>query len=121
MDISNAVSSLSTPMSSLGRDMSAATLPANTPAPAAPMEVPEVAVQPASRADVEQAAENITRYLQENGSSLNFSIDDESGRVIMKIIDPSTDEVIRQFPSEDALSISKSLDKLQGLLLRDKA
>ena len=39
----------------------------------------------------------------------------------MKVVDASTDEVIRQIPSEEIISIAKALDKLQGLLVEQKA
>jgi flagellar protein FlaG len=39
----------------------------------------------------------------------------------MSVIDRDTDKVIRQIPSEEAVAISKSLDKLQGLLINDQA
>ena len=53
--------------------------------------------------------------------NLLFSIDDDTGRTIVKIVDSQTDEVIRQMPSEEVLAISKAIDKLQGLLIKQQA
>ena len=54
-------------------------------------------------------------------SSLEFSIDDDTGTSIVKIIDKETKEIIRQIPSEEMLAIAKALDTIKGLLVRQKA
>jgi flagellar protein FlaG len=36
-------------------------------------------------------------------------------------MDSQSNEVIRQFPSKEAIEIARALDKLQGLLIKDKA
>ena len=54
-------------------------------------------------------------------SNIEFSIDKDSGRTIVQVIDTDTKDVLRQFPSKEALAISHELDKFQGLLVRDKA
>ncbi|EGF30306.1 hypothetical protein IMCC9480_1720 [Oxalobacteraceae bacterium IMCC9480] len=54
-------------------------------------------------------------------SSIEFSIDESSGRTLIKVVDTDTNTVLRQFPTKEAIAISNELDKLQGLLVRDKA
>lgn len=71
--------------------------------------------------DVKQAVEKIAEFVSSRQSELSFSIDDASGSQIVKIMDTQTKQVIRQFPSEEAVAIARALDKLQGLLIRDKA
>lgn len=71
--------------------------------------------------DVKQAVEKISEFVSSRQSELSFSIDDASGSQIVKIMDTQTKQVIRQFPSEEAVAIARALDKLQGLLIRDKA
>ncbi|MFD2272939.1 flagellar protein FlaG [Undibacterium arcticum] len=39
---------------------------------------------------------------------------------MVKVVDQRTQEVIRQMPSPEALEIAKALDKMQGLLIRQK-
>lgn len=68
----------------------------------------------------------ITNELQRRVSTvapeLQFSVDRSSGRSVIKITDPTTNEVIRQIPSEEVLQIAKGLDKFQkGLLFNGKA
>jgi flagellar protein FlaG len=71
--------------------------------------------------DVKQAVERISEFVSSRQSELSFSIDDASGSQIVKIMDIQTKQVIRQFPSEEAVAIAQALDKLQGLLIKDKA
>ena len=54
-------------------------------------------------------------------SMVEFSLDADSGRVVVKIIDRATQEVVRQIPMEEMLALAKALDKFQGLLLQTKA
>lgn len=78
--------------------------------------------QPASAKEVQQAADEINKALQRlNSSSLEFSVDHDSGQTIVRVVDIATKDVIRQIPNEETLQIAKSIDKLQGLLIRHKA
>lgn len=54
-------------------------------------------------------------------NTLAFSIDDETGRTVIRIADAQTGELIRQIPPEEVLAIARSLDKMQGLLLQKTA
>jgi flagellar protein FlaG len=49
-----------------------------------------------------------------SAQSLQFSIDEDSKDIVVKVIDQSTKEVVRQIPTEEALEIAKSLDKMRG-------
>lgn len=77
--------------------------------------------QPPSVGDVRQALDEIEKVIAPMAQALQFSIDDDSGRTVVKVMDTETDEVIRQMPSEEVLAISKALDKLKGLLLKQQA
>lgn len=52
---------------------------------------------------------------------LLFSIDNDTGKTVVKVVDSVTDKVIRQIPSEELIAIAKALDKFQGLLLKQEA
>lgn len=75
--------------------------------------------------EVAHAVKNMNEFFQMVRRTLQFSLDDESGRVVVKIKDAETDEVIRQIPSEEILRLAKSLDEFKdgfkGLLLEEKA
>lgn len=75
----------------------------------------------AAQKQLGQALQSINKALQELPSSLEFAIDEDSNRAIVKVMDQQTKEVIRQMPTAEALEIAKALDKLQGILVRQKA
>ncbi|GGI16376.1 flagella locus protein FlaG [Oxalicibacterium faecigallinarum] len=87
--------------------------------------ITETAVQEpdatAAQMPVGEALQSINNALQSMSSNLQFSVDQESQRTIVKVVDQETKEVIRQMPTEEALEISKALDKLQGLLIKSQA
>lgn len=74
-----------------------------------------------SQLPVGEALQSINNALQSMSSNLQFSVDEDSQRTIVKVVDQETKEVIRQMPTEEALEISKALDKLQGLLIKSQA
>ncbi len=70
---------------------------------------------------VAKAVSEINKTIKSLSGDLEFSLEEHSNKVIVKVVDQQTKEVIRQIPSEEALEISKSLDKLQGLLIKQQA
>lgn len=72
-------------------------------------------------AELKHALDAINKYLKPVASNIEFSIDQDSGRTLVKIVDTETNTVIRQTPSKEVLAIARELDKLQGLLIREKA
>jgi flagellar protein FlaG len=78
-------------------------------------------VQPVTQEAVAAAVQSANAYVQSVSSSLQFSLDQDSGRTVVKMVDTQTEEVLRQFPSEEMLAISKSIDRMQGLLINREA
>jgi flagellar protein FlaG len=70
---------------------------------------------------LQNAVDTFNRYIPMATNNLLFSIDEDNGTVVVKIVDTTTQDVIRQIPSVEALELSRSLDKLKGLLLQGKA
>ncbi|MBK7325427.1 MAG: flagellar protein FlaG [Propionivibrio sp.] len=48
--------------------------------------------------------------------NLEFSMDDSTGKTVIKVVDSSTHELIRQIPSGRNAETARALDRLQGLL-----
>lgn len=67
------------------------------------------------------AVEASNRVVQSLQSKIEFVVDDSSGQMLVKVIDPSNNELIRQIPSEEMLAISRALDRMQGLLVKSQA
>ncbi len=60
--------------------------------------------------------------------SLRFSVDNDTGSTVIRVIDRQTDETIRQIPPEELLTLAKRLKELneelsngQGVLIRTEA
>ncbi len=70
---------------------------------------------------VTEAVNAINAQVQRVAQNLKFSVDQESGRTVVKVVEGESGKVIRQIPSEEALAISESLDKMQGLIIERKA
>lgn len=77
--------------------------------------------KPGSPEAVKQAVETIQQVVETMTRDLRFSFDDDLNRTVIKVVDTKTDEVIRQIPAEEVLEIARSLNKLQGLLVRQTA
>lgn len=84
-------------------------------------EQPATKAQPASKAELQDAVATSNNFLKTVTNALEFSIDKDSGDTVVKVVDTATKEVIRQYPSEEMLQIAKALDKIQGLLIKQKA
>ncbi len=70
---------------------------------------------------VQHAVTNINKSLQTLSQDLEFSVDTDSNRTIVKVVDQKTKEVIRQIPTPEALEIAKALDTVKGLLIKQTA
>jgi flagellar protein FlaG len=86
---------------------------------AAPAAVESSAELPSSQ--LQQALKEVQSAIQPVAQDLLFSVDKDTGKTVVKIVDSATDKVIRQIPSEELIAISKALDKLQGLLVKQQA
>lgn len=81
---------------------------------------PAKAAEP-SASELDTAVDSINDFISAVANNLEFSVDRDTERVVVKVIDKETHEVVKQFPSEEALAISKALDKLQGLMVKQTA
>ena len=83
---------------------------AKTAASSASMRGPESASPMKTTHDPAQPAKRV----------MEFTIDPDSGKQVVKIMDSASHELVRQIPMEEALALAKSLDQLKGLLLYTK-
>lgn len=79
------------------------------------------AKRPADKETLTEAAKKVSELVSNVASDLKFSVDDDLDIPVVKVIDRSTDKVIRQIPSEEMLALAKALDKLVGVLYKNKA
>ena len=72
---------------------------------------------------VHQAVSQLNQSSQAKSQGLEFSVDSDTKRTVVKVIDQTTKEVLRQIPSPEALEIAKSLESKSstGLLIQQTA
>lgn len=102
--------------------------PSNVAAQAsAPVELPQAAVKQAaeqklSAEQLKSTVDDINRALRQANRSLQFSVDEDSKQPLVKLVDTDTGDVIRQFPSKEAIAISRAIAEFQqGALLKKEA
>ncbi len=74
-----------------------------------------------TREDVEEmveALEEMTKTLQ---TKLNFSINESTNDVVVRVLDKDTEEVIKQFPPEELLELQEKMQDLTGFLFNADA
>jgi flagellar protein FlaG len=59
--------------------------------------------------NLKKAVDDLNDFIQNTHRDLQFSIDDKSGTLIVKVIDSKTEKVIRQIPNEETLRLARSL------------
>ena len=74
-------------------------------------EIPPSAAHEAAvdSAQLKQHVEQLNRFVAGRNAQIEFQVDESSARVITKIIDSKTREVIRQIPNEEVLRISQAI------------
>jgi flagellar protein FlaG len=70
---------------------------------------------------IESVTRQIDSFLRSMNKSLQFRLDESSGRMIVSICDAETGEVIRQVPGEEALRIAQDLENRLSGMLDEKA
>ncbi len=66
---------------------------------------------------IEKLKEKINKLLSSWNIQLDFTIDKDLDKVVVKVKDKDTGKVIRQIPPEEMLKIAKSIEEVTGLLL----
>ena len=78
-------------------------------------------VSPPTDSELKKAIEVSNSALKQIASSLEFSQDKSTGKALIRVYDRGTHELIRQFPTEEMVSIAKAIDNFKGLLISQKA
>ena len=68
-----------------------------------------------------EAVDKINEMMQQGKQMLTFQLDDDSGRMVVRVIDSQSKEVVRQIPSEETINFAKYVDGLVGLIFNKKA
>ena len=70
---------------------------------------------------IAKAANDIQNFVKEMGRNLQFSIDKTTGYNVVRVVNPDTQELIRQLPSEELLKIAANMKEMGSVLVNQKA
>lgn len=77
--------------------------------------------------DIEQDLEKVKKAVQELQQmsnfldrKLQFNVNEELGRVVVKVVDSSTDKVIKEIPSAEVQKMQIRIKEVLGLLFDEK-
>jgi flagellar protein FlaG len=73
------------------------------------------------RKALEEVVDEMNRHFQQRNIALNFSIDDDTDTLVVKVIDQSADKVIRQIPPDAILALKKNIQSMMGALFDGEA
>jgi len=65
---------------------------------------------------LDEISELLNFEMKARSTNLNFSVDEPTNRVVVKVINSDTGDVIREVPSEAILRVSKNIEALKGIL-----
>jgi len=89
--------------------------------PAEPTDDARPEILPLDSQAFASAVKDITEKVQNFQRSLQFHVDEDSGRTIITVIDKETDEVIRQIPPEEVLTLAEQFRRGGGLFVETEA
>lgn len=72
------------------------------------------------RSRIEQAATRVNEALSLANPQLRIRVDGETERVVVKVVEEESGELIRQIPPEELLELEKYLSSPKGLLLQEQ-
>jgi flagellar protein FlaG len=98
--------------------------PAAAAAPAAVADsrpAPEPAAATVDPKVLQQLADKLSQTIGTAGQHVQFSVDSDSGKTVLRVTDAESGAVLRQIPGDEALAMARILDSMQGVLIRQKA
>jgi flagellar protein FlaG len=69
---------------------------------------------PLTLEQLEKVAQQLQDFVGEMNRGLEFTVDKDSGRDVIKVIDKSSGELVKQYPSEEVLSLVANLSNMVG-------
>jgi flagellar protein FlaG len=74
-----------------------------------------------SPATIEKATHAANRLMESFSSQIRFNVTNESGKIVVRMVDMQTKQVLLQIPNEQMVKIAQDPARLQGLALNQKA
>lgn len=74
------------------------------------------AMVPSTLAALDGVVQNLNQFMSANRRDLVFRVDQDSGRLIITVMNPETGEVVRQIPPDELLSVARTMREAGFLL-----
>ena len=71
--------------------------------------------------ELDEAVSELNSVAQFLRRELQLAVDEQSGEVVVKVLDEQNDEVIRQIPSKEVLELRKSMEDMKGVIFKGSA
>ena len=69
--------------------------------------------------DVQRTAGRLNKALEASNRNLAISVHDDTGKMIVRVTDPTTGDVIRQIPPEQLLEAEVNINEIIGLFVNN--
>ena len=70
--------------------------------------------------NVNEAIEKLKHAGEIFNRRLDFRVDEETNRVVVKVVDTTTDKVIKEIPSEQLLQLAAKIQEMIGILVDEE-
>ncbi|MCI2284620.1 flagellar protein FlaG [Colwellia sp. MSW7] len=77
-------------------------------------QVNRVVHEPLTIQQLEKVAQQLQDFVGDMNRGLEFSVDKDSGRDVIKVIDKTSGDLLKQFPSEEVLTLVAKLSDMVG-------
>ncbi len=75
--------------------------------------------QPVSVRETEAIIKSLEKYMDVLKTSIGFRVDTKTDRVVVTITNQETNEVIRQLPPEELISLQERMKELTGIIFSE--
>jgi len=77
--------------------------------------------QPLTPKQLEKVAQQLQDFVGDLNRNIQFSVDKDSGRDVIKVIDKDSGDILKQYPSEEVLTLVSKLTDMVGGFVDAKA
>jgi len=74
-----------------------------------------------STEDLQLAVDRLNQSLKEMNRDVNFSVDSQTGKDVVRVFNSNTGELVRQLPNDEMLNFVKNLDNMIGMIFDNKS
>jgi flagellar protein FlaG len=75
--------------------------------------------QPISASETEEIVKSLENYMNVLKTNIGFRVNTQTDRVVVTITNQETNEVIRQIPSEELISLQERMKELTGIIFSE--